>query len=201
MENLKKVVSSAITEKVRKCQKCEFYSNGKAYPFFGKHAKFLMIGEAPHVEEIKQGFPFVGDSGETMWKSINSLIYLDREDFVILNSVMCKPTVPLGKTVGKPKKENIDICLIKSTNALPYLNAVFGIKHILSLGNYAKYIFTGNNTGIESKSGISENIIYLDKEFTITYCIHPASILHNPSNKTKFEQSLISFKEVITFGI
>ena len=201
MENFKKVVSSAITEKVRNCKNCEFYSNGKAYPFFGKQAKYLMIGEAPHVEEIKQGFPFVGDSGETMWKFIKSTINLDREDFIILNSVMCKPTVPLGKTVGKPKKENIDLCLIKSTNALQYLNSEWGIKHILSLGNYAKYIFTGNNTGIESKSGSSENINYFGNEFIVTYCIHPASILHNPSNKTKFEQSLISFKEVITFGI
>jgi uracil-DNA glycosylase len=200
-ESLKPIVSAAIIRKVGFCTRCEFHNNGKALPFFGKKAKYLLIGEAPHVEEVKQGTPFVGDSGETMWKLIKDVVNLERDDFIIMNSVMCKPTVPFGKTVGKPKKANIDWCLIRSTNALDYIHKAYGINHILALGNYAKFIFDGEMKGIEKISGETKLVCFHGIDFAVTFCIHPASILYNPGNKKKFEDSLISFKEAITFGV
>lgn len=193
------IVATAITRKVAICKKCEFHSNGRALPFFGKNAKYLLIGEAPHVEEIKQGTPFVGDSGNTMWKTIYSIIGLERDDFIILNSVMCKPSA-LGKSIGKPKKEHIDSCIIKSSNALEHIQKTFEITHILALGNYAKFVFDGKMGGIDSVSGNTVKNNFLGSDFIITFCIHPASVLYNASNKKKFEDSLISFKDAITFG-
>ena len=186
-----------ILDLVGSCFKCGFGKNGRALPYFGSNAKYLIIGEAPHTEEIKQGFPFVGDSGERLWKAIKSLINMDRDDFIIFNSVMCKPTAKDGQSIGKPTRETIDSCFIKRTDILKYLYDFYAIRHILCLGGYARYIFKGSLSGITDASGNTETIDMFDREFSITYCLHPAASMYNPTNRGLFEESIVSFGKVV----
>lgn len=159
-----------------------------------------MIGEAPHVDEISQGTPFVGDCGSKMWKVIKEQIGLVREDFIIFNSVLCKPDIPFGKTIGKPTKVTIGECFIKRTDLLVYLHSYFNIRNILVLGNYARYIFTGKIGGIDSVSGSTTDFEYCGKKFILTYCLHPAAFGYNPANRDKFEASIRAFGEAIAMS-
>jgi uracil-DNA glycosylase len=197
------MLKKKINEYVSTCTLCGFHKNGRALPFFGNAAKYLIIGEAPHKEEIKQGIPFVGSSGKLLWDTINNLLGLSKDEFIVLNSVMCMPTIPTGKTIGKPTKVEIDSCIVKKTMVLSYLQLAYSIKNILILGNYPQYIFNNSLSGISAISGQSEEYCqYYQEEhqFIITYCLHPASCLYNGSNKAKFEKSIIAFGEAINLG-
>lgn len=186
-----------IHQMVNECIRCSYHVNGRAYPFFGSHAKYLMIGEAPHVDEVAQGTPFVGDCGTKMWKAIYDLIGLVRNDFIIFNSVLCKPDIPSGKTIGKPTKQTIGSCFVKRTDVLSYLYNYFNIRHVLVLGNFARYIFTGQMGGIDSASGSTVVHEHCGKQFFLTYCLHPAAFGYNPANRAKFEESIRVFGEAI----
>lgn len=194
---VRRVLTDKIRDIVEACTLCEFNQNGKALPFFGQNAKYLMVGEAPHTEEIKLRSPFVGDSGEFLFTTIMENTLLDRDDFIIFNSVMCKPTPPAGKTTGKPSKDHISKCIIKRTNLLTYIYDHFEIHHILVLGNYARFIFTGQMGGIDKVNGDTITTSVCDRDFQITYCLHPSSCLHNPDNKPKFINGIKSFGDAI----
>lgn len=190
-----------INKHVRECSRCDFGKNGRAYPFFGKKYKYLIVGEAPHTEEIAQGYPFVGDSGNTLWKAFDQILGFTRDEFIIFNSVMCKPNITNGKTIGKPNKASISSCFVKRTDLLSILHDYFNIRNILVLGNYARYIFTGEMAGIDKDSGNTYKTTIQNHEFIITYCLHPASVLYNPTNKLKFEKSIRSFGESVILGV
>jgi uracil-DNA glycosylase family 4 len=196
----RKDVEAVLIKKIKACHVCEYYKNGRAYPWFGKTAKYLIVGEAPHIDEIKEGTFFVGRSGKYMWDHFTDLIGLSREDFIILNSVLCKPTIPEGKTIGKPTKDIINNCFIKRTNILTYLYDSFNIRHIFCVGNYSRYLFTDEMDGISRECGNTESYKIQDRDFIVTYSVHPSSCFHNPANKDKFIKAIKSFGEVITFG-
>lgn len=189
-----------LNEIVRTCILCDFHKNGRALPFFGTKAKYLMIGEAPHTVEIEQGTPFVGDSGEFMWSVIYDNIGLRRDDFIIWNSVMCKPTVTGKQTVGKPTKDTISKCFVKRTNVIALMHDYFDVRNILCLGNYARYVFEEKMSGIDKRSGDTVDLLWSGKSFKMTYCIHPASCLYNSNNKDKFQSSIRAFGEAILIG-
>lgn len=191
------VLRNKIIEIVEACTKCDFHLNGKALPFFGANAKYIMVGEAPHVEEVKLRSPFVGDSGEFLFTTIEENTMLDRDDFIIFNSVMCKPTPPAGKTTGKPTKDHINGCVVKRTNIFTYLYDHFDIRHILVLGNYSRFIFTGQMGGIDKANKNMVETTFCDREFKISYCLHPSACLHNPDNKPKFIDGIKAFGDII----
>lgn len=197
IEQIRRAIIHKIHAMVKECTRCQFHLNGQALPFFGTNAKYLMIGEAPHVKEIEEGWPFVGDSGTKMWNVIYDVIGLVRDDFIIFNSVLCKPDVPPGKTLGKPTKTTIAECFVKRTDVLSYIHNYFNIRNILVLGNYARYIFTGQMGGIDAVCGTSVNHAHCGKDFTLTYCLHPAAFGYNPSNKEKFESAIKAFGTIV----
>lgn len=196
-EFVRKVLREKMTDIVEACKRCTFHLNGKALPFFGTNAQYLMVGEAPHVKEVELRSPFVGDSGEFLFTTARDNAGLDRDDFIIFNSVMCKPDAPAGKTTGKPTKDHINGCVVKRTNIFTYLYDHFDVRHILVLGNYARYIFTGQMGGIDAANKTTISTMYGDREFKITYCLHPSACLHNPDNRPKFIDGIKHFGEAI----
>src|SRR5438034_11465459 len=55
----------------------------------------MFIGEAPGVDEDKQGEPFVGRAGQLLTKILKAMNFA-REDVYIANILKCRPDTPAG---------------------------------------------------------------------------------------------------------
>ena len=146
----------------------------------------MIVGEAPGRDEDEQGQGFVGRAGkDILWTELKKYD-LKREDFYITNCCKCYPSIT--KT---PTKEQIKICknwLIEEIKDVePCL--------ILAFGNTSIKTFTNREGGITELSGKTE----WSEEFNcwIAWCLHPAAVLHNPNNKTAFENGVKNFSEKI----
>ena len=65
---------------------------------------FAVVGEAPGAEEDEQGLPFVGPSGQLLWKELEQH-GLTRDQAHITNVVKCRP--PYNRT---PRASEVRTC-------------------------------------------------------------------------------------------
>ena len=179
-----------LTENIHRCKKCSrLRPNGMAIPYWNMKSKYLGLAEAPGKEEVEQETPLVGPAGE-IWEKEVERIGFEREDFVLINSVQCRPVV--GRRNGKPTFNEMINCGFWINK---YIETVRPEK-ILAMGNYAVWsLFRTGNTlgGIMASSG---KFIGNYGKIPVYACIHPASLLYHNDNKTLFRKSLKNFKEV-----
>lgn len=89
-----------------KCRGCEL-SNHRSRVVMGdgpRHAKILLLGEAPGADEDRGGRPFIGRSGKLLIDTFQEC-GISREDLYITNTVKCRP--PSNR---KPKQSEIISC-------------------------------------------------------------------------------------------
>jgi len=184
---------------IKECSMCELCANGKALPFVGKSPKFAILGEAPGKDEVDNGTPFVGKSGEYLFKVFGDLGF-NRDDFIIVNTTQCRPIKKVKGRVsnGKPNKNSINCCM-------PFVSSILfgtGVYDVIGLGNYPKYwigSYSGLNkptlTGISNVVGDSVVVKSPNtpSELRFTYCFHPASVIYDSKKKDKFEDVLEQF--------
>ena len=87
-----------IRERVRVCTKCAHLACSRTQTVFGvgnPDADLMFIGEAPGIDEDKQGEPFVGRAGQLLTKIIKAMNFA-REDVYIANILKCRPDTPAG---------------------------------------------------------------------------------------------------------
>lgn len=176
-----------LNSKITNCTRCTLFKNGRALPFIGNDIKGILFGEAPGVDEIERGEPFVGRAGSVLMTAISKFGFT-RDNFLILNSCNCRPVLPDGKN-GKPTIEQMTACYP--------INEVFfkyaGVKHIMTLGVYPKWFFTKDMGSITACAG--DVVTYIDKQVTFNY--HPAYCLYNPNNKGAFTNIVEQFCKTI----
>jgi len=95
------------------CTQCEHLVATRTQVVFGVgtvHADLMLIGEAPGLDEDKEGEPFVGAAGQLLTKIIEAT-GLDRDKIYIANILKCRPDTP-GKIYGnrKPRPEEMETC-------------------------------------------------------------------------------------------
>ena len=95
------------------CAQCAHLVSTRTQVVFGVgtvHAELMLIGEAPGLDEDKEGEPFVGAAGQLLTKIIEAT-GLDREKVYIANILKCRPDTP-GKVYGnrKPRPEEMETC-------------------------------------------------------------------------------------------
>lgn len=189
-----------LSEKIEFCNKCKrLRKNGMAIPYWSKKSKYLMLAEAPGFFEVQKEnrTPLVGKAGKLCFEVLNDLGF-NREDFLIINCVQCRPLNERG-TNGKPFEEEINNCDFWFKKYLEVLNPSI----ILAFGGYA----LGKSLGHPSDIGITKmsgNLITLglsspmaSYRYKVFACIHPASVLYSSENKRLFIESLKKFKEVV----
>ena len=139
--------------------------------------KLLILGEAPGLEELAAGKPFVGSSGRELDKLLKDA-GINRSDCWITN--VCKYYVPPNFPKQKipfsvrADKEGIDIQeqLVHLQNEINSINP----NCILALGGTALWALSGK-TKISNYRG---SILYgMGHKFVATY--HPAHLLHAAS--------------------
>src|ERR671936_443101 len=81
-----------IRERVRVCVKCAHLACSRTQTVFGvgnPDAELMFIGEAPGVDEDRQGEPFVGRAGQLLTRIIETMGFV-REEVYIANILKCR---------------------------------------------------------------------------------------------------------------
>ncbi len=142
-------------------------------------AKTMIIGEAPGMDEERQGKPFIGRAGRLLVGTLEALGW-KRSDFYISNIVKYRPSDELGKN-RTPTDEEI----AKFRGAIEKEIAVVDPKLIVLVGRVAM-----EGMGLEGSMSSNRGRV-IEKEgrnFLITY--HPAAILRNINWEPQFREDL-----------
>jgi uracil-DNA glycosylase family 4 len=145
-------------------------------------APFIVLGEAPGLQEARQGKPFVGPSGALLAKALGNL-GVDFEQVHRINAVGCKAPdndVPVEAMVA---------CMPRLKAELEAAEA----EQVLALGNTALDVLdhiSGNRIsgGITTRRGSIYPLGIGEKTYLPTF--HPAYVLRTPANILPFYADL-----------
>jgi DNA polymerase len=181
-----------IRERVRVCTKCAHLACSRTQTVFGvgnPDADLMFIGEAPGVDEDRQGEPFVGRAGQLLTRILKAMNFA-REDVYIANILKCRPDTPSG-TFGNraPTPKEMQTCR-------PYLVEQIEIiqpKVLVALGAVAVEGLLGMRGTMRELRGRWH--AYNGIPLMITY--HPAYLLRNqaPSEKRKVWEDMLQVLE------
>ena len=146
----------------------------------------VLCGEAPGREEDFEGKGFVGVAGrDYLWPELDRY-GLKRIKFHVTNVVKCYPSAT--KT---PAKAHIQKCM-------PWLREemeIIGCRLMLVFGNTGVRAFLDEDGGILKKNATTE---WLDGWKTwACFCVHPAAVAYDPTNKEAFQAGIKNFVETI----
>jgi uracil-DNA glycosylase family 4 len=181
-----------IQERVRGCTKCPHLACSRTQTVFGvgnPDADLMFIGEAPGVDEDKQGEPFVGRAGQLLTKIIKAMNFT-REEVYIANILKCRPDTPAG-TFGNRAPTPLEMQTCR-----PYLVEQIEIiqpKVLVALGTVAVEGLLGTRGTMRELRGRWHS--YNGIPLMITY--HPAYLLRNqaPSEKRKVWEDMLQVLE------
>ena len=142
-----------------------------------RNADWLIIGEAPGVEEDEQGEPFVGQAGQ-MLDAMLGAIGLARGNNVYITNVL--KSHPPGNR--DPEPDEVAACR-------PYLQAQIELiqpKIILALGHVAAQILLDSKETISHLRGRAHQ--FQGVPLVATY--HPAYLLRKPTEKARAWEDL-----------
>jgi uracil-DNA glycosylase len=181
-----------IRERVRVCTKCAHLACSRTQTVFGvgnPDAELMFIGEAPGVDEDRQGEPFVGRAGQLLTRIIETM-GLIREEVYIANILKCRPDTPPGSFGNRPPTP------LEMQTCRPYLVEQIDIiqpKVLVALGAVAVEGLLGTRRTMRELRGRWH--LYSGTPLMITY--HPAYLLRNqaPSEKRKVWEDMLQVLE------
>jgi uracil-DNA glycosylase family 4 len=181
-----------IRERVCVCVKCAHLACSRTQTVFGvgnPDAELMFIGEAPGVDEDRQGEPFVGRAGQLLTRIIETM-GLRRDEVYIANILKCRPDTPPGSFGNRPPT------LLEMQTCRPYLVEQIDIiqpKVLVALGAVAVEGLLGTRGTMRELRGRWHS--YNGTPLMITY--HPAYLLRNqaPSEKRKVWEDMLQVLE------
>lgn len=174
-----------LNQSLRDCQACRLAS-GRTQVVFGTgnpHASIMFVGEAPGLNEDKQGVPFVGAAGKVLTRLLES-VGLSRDEIYIANVVKCRP--PDNRN---PQTDEIETCK-------PFLLQQIQIiqpKLVCSLGNFAMQTLLGKKIGITKVRGQ----VFQLPEFILFPLLHPAAALHQGNLMAPLREDFQKLKKIL----
>ena len=188
----KAAMLALLQQRVRACTKCAHLACSRTQTVFGvgnPDAEVMFIGEAPGLDEDKQGEPFVGRAGQLLTKILSAMNFA-REDVYIANILKCRPDMPPGSSGNRAPTA------IEMENCRPYLVEQIEIiqpKVLVALGAVAVEGLLGMRAAMRELRGRWH--AYNGTPLMITY--HPAYLLRNqaPSEKRKVWEDMLQVLE------
>lgn len=159
---------------VRSCTKCPLHAT-RTNGVFGvgnRSARWMIIGEAPGMDEDRQGEPFVGRAGQLL-NSMLKAVGLAREQVFIANILKSRP--PNNRD---PKPEEVRACIPYLYRQIELVNPTL----ILCVGRIAAQTLLEVDTPIGKLRGVVHKIA-ANRPMVVTY--HPAYLLRSPVEKRK----------------
>lgn len=165
-----------INEEIRICKKC-FLSKERTQAVCGEgspNAKLMFIGEAPGVDEDREGRPFVGEAGKVLTSLIEKMGF-KRQEVYITNTVKCHP--PGNRD---PLEDEVSLCFDYLRQEIEIISP----KVIITLGKVATYTLMGMKGKIKdiSISKIRGNVFFYN-HILVVPTFHPAHLLRNRKDK------------------
>lgn len=167
---------SAINEKISFCTKCSL-SKGRTKVVCGEgsiNAKLMFIGEAPGVDEDREGRPFVGEAGKLLTSLIEKMGF-KRQQVYITNTVKCHP--PGNRD---PLEEEVSLCFDYLREEIEIVSP----EVIITLGKVATYVLMGMKGKIKdiAISKIRGKVFFYN-HIPVIPTFHPAYLLRNRKDK------------------
>lgn len=173
-------VWETLRQQVTACTQCPLHSS-RTQTVFGTGnpaADWLFIGEAPGMEEDKQGEPFVGRAGMLLNAMLTAL-GMKREEVYIANILKCRP--PNNRD---PRPEEVIAC----ESFLAQQIALIQPKIIVTLGRIAAQNLLKMDIPIGRMRG--KLYEYANTRIPVVVTYHPAYLLRSPREKRKSWQDL-----------
>jgi DNA polymerase len=169
----KRLALLVLDREVQACTRCSALVQNRTQTVFGvgnPSAELCFVGEAPGVEEDRQGEPFVGPAGQLLNAIITKGLKMRREDVYICNVLKCRP--PNNRT---PLPDEVANC----RHFLEQQLAVIRPKYLCALGAPAAQWLTGTTLSI----GRLRGRFYEYHGIPVLCTYHPAYLLRNPAAK------------------
>ena len=151
-----------------------------------KHAKLMLIGEAPGAQETLQGRPVVGKAGQNLDHFL-ALAGLSREEIYISNAVKLRPTKTgkTGRLSNRPPTKD-EIALFRPWLMREIEEVAPGM--IATLGNVPLRAVTGRSLSIGEVHG--QVLDAGETGLPLFALYHPASLIYNRSLTDVYEQDV-----------
>jgi DNA polymerase len=183
---------AGVSERVRACTRCPQLACSRTQTVFGvgnPDADLMFIGEAPGVDEDRQGEPFVGRAGQLLTRILKAMNF-KRNDVYIANILKCRPDMPAGSFGNRPPTPT------EMQTCRPYLVEQINIIQpsvLVALGAVAVEGLLGTRATMRELRGRWH--AYNGIPLMITY--HPAYLLRNqaPSEKRKVWEDMLQVLE------
>ncbi len=173
----KTAAMAALRERALVCEQCPHLVRSRQQVVFGVgnvNADLMFVGEAPGMDEDRQGEPFVGRAGQLLTKIIVAM-GLTRQDVFIGNILKCRPDTPnQGYGNRKPTMEEMETCI-------PWLLEQIEIirpKILVGLGATALEGLTGGKVAITRLRGQWQSF----RGIPLMPTFHPSFLLHGEDN-------------------
>lgn len=163
-----------VQREVAACTRCDELARTRTQTVFGvgnPYARLVFVGEAPGLDEDRQGEPFVGAAGQLLGRIIQACT-LRREDVYICNILRCRPP---GNRNPLP---------VEAAACREYLDrqlAIIRPEFICCLGAVAAQNLLGTTASIGRLRGQFHD--YNGIKVLCTY--HPAYLLRTPTAKRR----------------
>lgn len=176
---------TVLERTVAECTQCGLDAT-RTQTVFGvgnRKAQWMFVGEAPGLDEDRQGEPFVGRAGQLL----NAMLFalgLKREDVYIANVLKCRP--PKNRD---PQPNEVACCE-------PYLIRQIELiqpRLIVALGRHAAHSLLKSELPLAKLRG--QRLTYHGIPLIATY--HPAYLLRNPIDKRKAWDDLCVARSVV----
>ena len=166
-----------IAKKIAQCQTCPLYETRTlAVPGEGDPTSDIMfIGEAPGLNEDKEGFPFVGRAGKLLDQLLNE-IGLSRNKVFITNMVKCRP--PNNRD---PAPSEMSSCSRHLDSQIQVIEPTV----IVTLGRFS---FSKLRSPVCSKYISNKHIFPM---------YHPAAALYNPSLRPRLAHDFTKLSQLL----
>ncbi len=155
----------------------KYFEEERFVPSVGsKESNFILIGEAPGANEVKEGEPFVGRAGKRLDEILHK-IGVEREQLYITNLVKIRP--PENRD---PTKEEIEAWAPLLRKELEEIDP----EVVITLGNFASKEILDTSKGISKIHGE----FFQRNGWRVMPVFHPAATLYDRSKGPELEQDL-----------
>jgi len=171
---------NALEAEAAACTACPLHET-RTQAVFGvgdRHARLMLVGEAPGAEEDRQGEPFVGRAGRLLNAMLRA-VGLSREQVFIANILKSRP--PSNRD---PRPDEVAACA-------PFLErqmALVAPRVILALGRVAAQNLLATDARLGAMRGKAYH--YGDTGIPVVVTYHPAYLLRTPADKRKAWEDL-----------
>jgi len=169
------------------CTSCQLHQH-RTQTVFGvgdRDADWMIIGEAPGVEEDRRGEPFVGRAGKLLDEMLRA-VGLDRSTAFIANILKCRP--PNNRD---PSADEAAACRGHLERQIDMIKP----RLILAVGRIAAQQLLHSDSPVGRMRGRVHSLNIRQVPVVVTY--HPAYLLRSPSQKRKVWEDLCLARQIV----